>query len=274
MTPSQPSRRQFGLTLASTATLAASGLLTPAFAQGQPSAYDAILKRGNLRVGWAPWFPYAYKDPKTNLVAGITADLMKDLAASMKVELRLVEDSWGTMVAGLQADKFDILMPMAVTPPRESAATFSDNFMKTDLGVMIRPGDQAKYKTWHDLDREGVIISAAMGSNTALYAKQTFKKARIVEMKGEPESVTAVITGKSDAWASTYSAFTGSAPGRTQLVVLPGEPFAFSPVALVARKGDFVMRDQLNRFLAQYRQSGALLAAVEKQGLPASEILN
>src|SRR5690606_27519126 len=128
MTPSQPSRRQFGLTLASTATLAASGLLTPAFAQGQPSAYDAILKRGNLRVGWAPWFPYAYKDPKTNLVAGITADLMKDLAASMKVELRLVEDSWGTMVAGLQADKFDILMPMAVTPPRESAATFSDNF--------------------------------------------------------------------------------------------------------------------------------------------------
>jgi ABC-type amino acid transport substrate-binding protein len=232
-----------------------------------------VIKRGVLRVGWAPWFPYAFRDPKSNQVAGIAADLLKDLATSLKVELRLVEDGWGTMIAGLQADKFDMLMPMAVTPPREAAATFSNNFMKTDLGVMIRPADQAKYKTWQDLDRDGVTITAAMGSNTALYAKQTFKKARIVEMKGEPESVTAVITGKSDAWASTYSAFNGSAPGRSQLVVLPGEPFAYSPVALVVRKGDAVMCEQLNVFLSQYRSSGALLAAVERHGLTPADIL-
>jgi polar amino acid transport system substrate-binding protein len=268
-----PTRRQFSLSLASLATLAASGTLVPAFA-GAPSAYDAVVKRGVLRVGWAPWFPYAYKDPKTNEVAGLTMDLMKDLAASMKVQLQLVEDSWGTKIAGLQADKFDILMPMAVTAPRESAATFTNTFMKVNLGVMIRPADQAKYKSWKDLDREGVTISAAMGSNTALYAKEVFKKARIVEMKGEPESVTAVITGKSDAWASTYSAFSGSAPGRTQLLVLPGDPFAYSPVGLVVRKDDTRMRDQLNAFLGKYRTSGALLAAVSKQGLDKSEIIN
>ncbi|HEJ6137336.1 TPA: transporter substrate-binding domain-containing protein [Pseudomonas aeruginosa] len=273
MKPSHPSRRQFGLTLASATALAASGMLERAFAQTTSSAYDVVIKRGVLRVGWAPWFPYAFRDPKSNQVAGIAADLLKDLAASLKVELRLVEDSWGTMIAGLQADKFDMLMPMAVTPPREAAATFSNNFMKTDLGVMIRPADKAKYGTWHDLDHDGVNIAAAMGSNTALYAKQTFKKARIVEMKGEPESVTAVITGKADAWASTYSAFTGSAPGRSQLLVLPGEPFAYSPVALVVRKGDTTMVDQINAFLSQYRTSGALLAAVERQGLPATDIL-
>lgn len=266
----RPTRRQFGLTLASAATLAA----VPAFAQSGPSAYDTVLKRGALRVGWAPWFPYAYKDPKTSQVAGLTVDLMKELAASMKVELHLVEDSWGTMIAGLQADKFDMLMPMAVTAPRETAATFTNTFMKVNLGVMIRPADQAKYKSWKDLDRDGVTISAAMGSNTALYAKQVFTKAKVVEMKGEPESVTAVITGKSDAWASTYSAFAGSAPGRNQLVVLPGEPFAYSPVGLVVRKDDTKMRDQLNAFLAKYRTSGALLAAVEKQGLDKSEIMN
>jgi ABC-type amino acid transport substrate-binding protein len=113
-----------------------------------------------------------------------------------------------------------------------------------------------------------------MGSNTALYAKQVFTKARVVEMKGEPESVTAVITGKSDAWASTYSAFSGSAPGRDQLVVVPGEPFAYSPVALVVRKDDTRMRDQLDAFLSKYRSSGALLASVQKNGLDSSEIVN
>jgi ABC-type amino acid transport substrate-binding protein len=273
MHPSHPQRRQFGIALASATALAAVGLPHQAFAQSTPSALNTVITRGVLRVGWAPWFPYAFRDPKSDQVSGIAADLLKDLAASLKVELRLVEDSWGTMIAGLQADKFDMLMPMAVTPPRAAAATFSTNFMKTDLGLMIRQADKAKYNTWQDLDRDGVNIVAAMGSNTALYAKQTFKKARIVEMKGEPESVTAVITGKADAWASTYSAFSGSAPGRSQLQVLPGDPFAYSPVALVVRKGDTHMVEQINAFLSQYRASGALLAVAEKHGLATADIL-
>jgi ABC-type amino acid transport substrate-binding protein len=224
MTRSSTDRRDFVQTLlAATALLAAASHSPAVLAQAvAPSAYDAMMKRGTLRVGWAPWFPYAYKDPKTGQVAGITADLMKELAASMKVELQFVEDGWGTMIAGLQADKFDMLMPMALTPPREQAATFTTPFMKVNLGVMIRAADQTKYRNWKDLDRDGTTISVAMGSNTALYAKQMFPKARIAEMKGEPEAVTAVITGKSDAWASTYSAFSGSAPGREQLAVVPG----------------------------------------------------
>jgi ABC-type amino acid transport substrate-binding protein len=97
-----------------------------------------------------------------------------------------------------------------------------------------------------------------MGSNTALYAHQVFKHSTIVEMKGEPEAVTAVITGKSTAWASTYSAFQDSAPGRDQLVVVPGEPFAANPLAFVVRKGDKRMQEAVNSFLTQYRASGEL----------------
>jgi ABC-type amino acid transport substrate-binding protein len=238
MTRSSTDRRDFLQTvLAGSALLTAGSYVPAAFAQAAtPSAYDAVAKSGKLRVGWAPWFPYAYKDPKTGQVSGITADLMKDLAASMKVELQFVEDGWGTMIAGLQADKYDMLMPMALT--------------------------------------DGATISVALGSNTALYAKQMFPKARIAEMKGEPEAVTAVITGKSDAWASTYSAFSSSAPGREQLAVVPGAPFAYSPVGLVVRLGDTRMRDQLNAFLKTYHSSGSLLAAVTKQGMDVSEIVN
>lgn len=257
------------------AAIVAIGLGVPAApAQAQtPSAYDAVKQRGVLRVGWAPWFPYAYKDPKTNQVAGVTADLMQSLAQSLGTKVAFVEDGWGTMIAGLQADKFDVLMPMAVTPPRAEAATFSEEFMKVDLGAMVRKADQDKYATWKDLNKPGVTISVAMGSNTALYARQTFDKANVVEMKGEPEAVTAVITGKSDAWASTYSAFSGSAPGRDRLVVVAGEPFAYNPVALVVRKGDTKMRGAVDTFLEQYRDSGELAKAIGKYGLQQTEIL-
>lgn len=224
----------------------------------QPSALDTVQKSGVLRVGWAPWYPYAYRDPKNNGIGGVTVDLVNALAAKLKVRVQWVEDGWPTMIAGLQADKFDMLMPMAITPPRAEAATFSDPFMQINLGEMVRRDDAAKYRSWHDLDKDGVSISVAMGSNTALYAHQVFRHATIVEMKGEPEAVTAVITGKVAAWASTYSAFQGSAPGRDQLVVVPGEPFAANPLAFVVRKGDAGMQAAVNSFLAQYRASGDL----------------
>jgi len=242
-------------------------------AAAQTSALDNVQKNGVLRVGWAPWFPYAFKDPKTNQVSGIAVDLIKDIAAGMKVDVQWVEDGWGTMIAGLQADKFDMLMPMAITPPRAEAATFSEPFMKTDLGLMVRTPDKGKYQSWKDLDKDGMSIAVAMGSNTALYAKQQFKKARIVEMKGEPESVTSVITGKVNAWASTYSTFSSSAPGRNQLSIVPGEPFAYSPVALVVRKGDTAMRDRLNEFIAQGKAKGTFLAIAKKHGMSEADVL-
>jgi cyclohexadienyl dehydratase len=242
-------------------------------ATAAPSALEGIQKRGVIRVGWAPWFPYAFKDPKTNQVAGLTVDLVKNIAANLKVEVQWVEDGWGTMIAGLQADKFDILMPMAITPPRAEAATFTDPFMKTNLGLMVREADKQKYNSWKDIDKDGVTIAVAMGSNTALYAKQSFSKAKIIEMKGEPEAVTSVVTGKVSAWASTYSTFSSSAPGRSQLTIVPGEPFAFSPVALVVRKGDTVLRDRLNQVLREEKTSGSLLRVAKKQGLDESDIL-
>ncbi|MFC5312751.1 transporter substrate-binding domain-containing protein, partial [Azospirillum rugosum] len=74
-----------------------------------------------MRVGWAPWYPYAFKDPQTNKISGLTVDLIQDMAQWLKVDVQWVEDSWGTMIAGLQANKFDMLMPMAVTLPRAQA---------------------------------------------------------------------------------------------------------------------------------------------------------
>lgn len=240
---------------------------TPAGGEQQTSALDSVQKTGVLRVGWAPWYPYSYRDPKNNGIGGVTVDLVDALAAKLKVKVQWVEDGWGTMIAGLQADKFDMLMPMAITPPRAEAATFSDAFMQINLGEMVRRSDAEKFKSWHDLDKDGVSISVAMGSNTALYAHQVFKHATIVEMKGEPEAVTAVITGKVTAWASTYSAFQDTAPGREQLMVVPGEPFAANPLAFVVRKGDTRMQAAVNSFLAQYRSSGALPKLVTKWDL-------
>jgi cyclohexadienyl dehydratase len=255
-------------------TIAAASLPERAAAQDTSSALQEIQKRGYIRVGWATWYPFAYKDPKTGQVTGLTADLMKDVGEWLKVEVRWVEDGWGTMIAGLQANKYDIAMPMAITLPRALAVTFTEPFMQFNLGVMVRKEDDGKYKSWQELDKPGMKVVAALGSNTALYAKKVFRNATIIEAKSEPDSVTSVLTRKADAWASSYSTFQApEAPGRDQMVIVPGAPFAYSPMSLVVRQGDFLMRDWLNAFQREERISGALMQIIEKNNLDESYVM-
>src|SRR5258708_27269973 len=87
-------------------------------AQAQTSALDRIEKQRVMRVGWAVWHPYVFRDPKTNQVQGISYDLVQDLGKSLGVKVEWVEDSWATLPAGLQANKFEITNLMAITPPR------------------------------------------------------------------------------------------------------------------------------------------------------------
>ena len=54
----------------------------PGFAQG-PSKLDTIPKTNVLKVGWAVFHPYIYRDPKTNQVTGFTIDLANEMAKGL-----------------------------------------------------------------------------------------------------------------------------------------------------------------------------------------------
>jgi ABC-type amino acid transport substrate-binding protein len=87
------------------------------------SALDTIQRTKTLRVGWAVVHPYIFRDPKNNEITGFSIDLMRDMAGALGdgVKLQMVEDSWATLAAGLQANKFDIVPLLAVTLPRAMA---------------------------------------------------------------------------------------------------------------------------------------------------------
>src|SRR5687767_8175308 len=122
-------RRTF-LTLATGAAAAlATGPAASALAQ-RPTALDRIEKDKVLRVGWAVWHPYVFRDPKTNQIQGVSFDMLQDLAKAFNARLEWVEDSWATLPAGVQASKFEITNLMAITPPRAQVVDFSDPVTK------------------------------------------------------------------------------------------------------------------------------------------------
>jgi polar amino acid transport system substrate-binding protein len=115
------SRLAFGLCILAVATW----LVPPSFSWGEElSTWDAIKKRGSIRLGVIPSEPWYYKDPSSNEWSGLGVALGKQIADEMGVKLDMVETTWGNAVAALQANQIDVLFVLDATPKRALAIDF------------------------------------------------------------------------------------------------------------------------------------------------------
>ena len=85
------------------------GVSTVSAAAG--SSLNKVLDSGTLRVGTTGDFnPMSFKDPETRKYKGHQIDAAKQLAADMGVEVEFVPTDWKTLINGIVADKYDIVM--------------------------------------------------------------------------------------------------------------------------------------------------------------------
>jgi ABC-type amino acid transport substrate-binding protein len=248
-------------------TLAASGVFR-ASAQA-PSTLERVQKEHVLRVGWGTWYPYIFKDPKTNKLSGFSYDLIEDLGKSLGARVDWVEDSWATMVAGIQARKFDMTNVMAITPPRAEAIAFSEPVTKHGLSILVSKDKLGSLKSWQDLNKAGVKIGVVLGSNTDFYATKALSSAELVRQRTSPESLMALTTGKIDGYASTIDSLIPYTKEYPNLGVVPGE-FGSSEVAFPVPKGDDAMLKVVNEFVRAKKTSGGIRTLLDKYGMDAS----
>jgi polar amino acid transport system substrate-binding protein len=242
-------------------------LTHPVHAQAPGAALNDIKARKELRVGWAVFYPYIYLDPQTKKISGFAADFMEAMSTSLGVKLVWVEDSWATLTAGLQTNKFDMTLPgVAITLPRAEVVTFSKPVAKMPLGLLVRKADAENLKSWKDLDQSGKRITTTLGSVVDLFASKRFEKAEIVRVKAGPDSIAQLMANKADAWANGIEGLAMIQKEHPELAVVPGE-FGVNPICIALRQGDLVTRDYVNLFIDDLRRTGVLKAMVEKYGL-------
>ena len=85
-------------------------------AQAQ-SKIDEIKQRGELRIAGVLYRPLISPRPSGEYV-GIDVELMKLMAADLGVKLKILNAEWTTAVAGIEADKWDIVPALFITPKR------------------------------------------------------------------------------------------------------------------------------------------------------------
>jgi cyclohexadienyl dehydratase len=235
-------------------------------ARAEESALLRIERTGVMRVGWALWFPWMTMDEKTKKLTGIGPDVIEELAKALGgVKIEWVADNWATLVAGLQANKFDIIYPLGVTLPRALACEYSDDTTREAQTFLVKKKDAGRFKTMEDVDQPGVKISATLGSNTELYLTRIFKKPEIIRFKSSPEGLMALVLGKVDAWANTGSAIADAMKAHPDTTVIKGH-FALGKNCFAIRQGDQIFLNWLNLFIADMKETGTLDRILKKYG--------
>ena len=148
----------------------ASLVLTACSTGGKEESQLAKIEADNkLVVGIEGAYPpFNYFDSNNQLI-GFDVDIADEIAKRMDLEVEYKPTPWDTIIGGLQAKKFDVIISsVAPTEERKAKVDFTDSYYTT--GVQIFTEDKSEIKTHADI--EGKKIGVATGTTFAEEAER------------------------------------------------------------------------------------------------------
>jgi cyclohexadienyl dehydratase len=234
----------------------------PAGAQQQPpDRLEKILHDGVLRVGTTMDTPvFSMRDPATGKLQGFDMDALEALGSALGVKIEYVKMTFGSVVADLAADKFDIAMSgMGRTFERARSATFSKPYMRYGRLMMVRSADKGRFKSLADLDRPGIKIGYNKGGVNDRFANTMFKQATPTGFDSNELATADLLAGKIDALVSNSAAAIYTARHNPRLAAMSPENI-FNPiyVAILLRRDDQTLLNFINIWIDQIDMDGTL----------------
>ena len=183
-----------------------------------------IQARGSLRIGVDQGKPLVFKDASSGNWQGVFVDAVQRWADTMKVKLEPVPTTWGNMVAGLQADQFDVAIALNPTPERSLAVVFSEPLI-SEIGAFAVLKDSTLQR-WEDINTDVHTVCVPLGAAPDLALTATKPQAKILRLKGESECQLALTSKRADAFYWAVGDLTAFAATHGNIgLVFPAVPF-------------------------------------------------
>jgi len=254
--------------LMSAALLVAVVAPTTANAASNDSRLYHITKSGKIRVCQYPlYYGISHRNPQTGIIEGIDADLSKELAKDLGVELEIVESSFGTFIADLQANKCEIgMFGVGATLKRAQAVAFSDPYLLTSIYAVVRKGGPVK--VWGDIDKPGIRVAVTLGSYIEPFMKGYLKKAKVIAIQKPATREGELMANRAEVIMTDYpTANKVTNIFDWALTVPPTETLRLTPYSYVVPHGDQIWLNYVNLFVNTIKLDGRLMKFAKKNHL-------
>ena len=237
------------------------------------SSLNKVLDSGKVRVGTTGDFnPMSFKDPATQKYMGHQIDAAKQLAKDLGVEVEFVPTDWKTLINGIVADKYDIVMTgTSMTVSRAKAAGYTIPWGRTGYLPLARDDKAGRFKTWEDLNSPDVTIGYNLGTSFADFVKSRLPKAKRKEVESPARDWQELLAGRVDVTiSSTLEA--GKLSTTHERLVIPFQQTANSlPLSFMVRQDDQVWLNFLNNWMRMKHEIGYFKGLNAKWGIQGQE---
>lgn len=218
--------------------------------------------QAELKVAIDPTYePFTFKTPDGK-PAGFDVDIANALCEKMKRKCVFVEQVWDSMIPGLQAKKYDVIISsMSITAERQKVVDFSDKYYNTPSKVVLK--NTVKYSGTASI--KGLKIGVLKGSTQEKYALGELKPAgvSVVAYEAQDQVYLDIKSGRLDGTVADVLEVTGgflSKPEGKDFAVA-GEPLSMpkyfgTGVGVAMRKGQKDLKTAVNAAIKAIRSDG------------------
>ena len=232
-------------------SLAASFLMSAA---ANAELLDDVKQRGTLRVAVEGTYP-PFNFKEKGELAGFEVELAKALASKLGVKAEFSTGEWSAMLAGLQANKYDVVInQVGITDKRREAFDFSEPYTVSSPQLIVRKNEKREFKTLADL--KGKKLGLGQGTNFGDLAKAV-GGIDVRTYPGSPEYLQDLALGRIDA-ALNDSLLIPYIVKQTRLPLKAGAPVGeLERSGIPFAKGNPKFKAAIDKALADMKADGS-----------------
>ncbi|MCA1510401.1 ectoine/hydroxyectoine ABC transporter substrate-binding protein EhuB [Bradyrhizobium sp. NBAIM01] len=215
-------------------------------------------QKGGVTFGFSNEPPYAYLSPEGK-PAGTSAEIVVAIFKRMGItEVRPVLTEWASLIPGLKARRFDVVVPMFILPNRCREVAFSNPISQTGAAMLVKKGNPKQIQSYEDAAKnKDVIVAVMSGAAEQGFARKAgIPDDRIMPLQDPGALLSAVKSGRADAAAvSPGSAKSMAEKGGGDVEaaqLFHSAPRAISYSAPPFRKEDESLLKAFNKALSEY----------------------
>ena len=216
-----------------------------------------------LRVAIDPTYePFTFKtaDGKP---AGFDVDIAEAICAEIKRQCVYVEQVWDSMIPGLQAQQYDVIISsMSITEERLQVIDFSDKYYSTPSRIVVKEG--TPFETLESM--RGKRLGVLKGSTQERYAMGELAPAgaTIVAYEAQDQVYLDIRSGRLDGTVADAVEVTGGFLSKPEGQgygfvgpVLNDAKYFGTGMGVAMRKGQDELKQQINQAIQTIRANGS-----------------
>ena len=223
-----------------------------------------------LRVAIDPTYqPFTFKTPEGK-PTGFDIDIAEAICAEIKRQCEYVEQAWDSMIPGLQAQQYDVIISsMSITEERQQVIDFSDKYYSTPSRIVVKAG--TPFESAASL--KGVRLGVLKGSTQERYAMGELAPAgvEIVPYEAQDQVYLDIQSGRLAGTVADVvevnAGFLSKPEGAGFGFVGPvlNDPKYFGTgMGVAMRKGQDELKQQINQAIQTIRANGTYQTIASK----------